>query len=72
MKKITWNVLKYFSELDELTKLLTLIEAPHESSNTEVKDAGGVKAKQWPTGCSACSKLQAAEAEKLEKFRWGI
>ena len=59
-----------FSESDELTDLLNLIETPHEStSDKESKDAVGVKAKQWPTGCAACSKLQAAEAEKLEKFR---
>ena len=58
-----------FSELDELAKLLTLVETPHESTGAEVKDAGGIKAKQWPVGCSACSQLQAAEAEKLEKFR---
>ena len=58
-----------FSGSDELKALLTLIETPHESESEEVKDVGSIKAKQWPTGCPACSQLQTAETEKLEKFR---
>ena len=71
MSKTDKDFSSIFSESDELTHLLNLIETPHElASDKESKDAVSIKAKQWPTGCTVCSQLQAAEAEKLEKFRY--
>ncbi len=67
----------FYREEEELTVLREQLEKRYEAE-TETQDGEGSsstppaassKPRLWPQGCTACSKLQAAEAENLEKFR---